>query len=144
MTEKNHVQTMLAELVEHELPVDIDVDEHIVKGRRRVQRRTALVCVAALAVPLLAVGGIYALRPDVKHTEEIMPVANVPGERVLGTPEIPWANAPRIGDLPADKPTAKSKLLGRQFARLIPELADYPHSSLATAAGPTERSRRHT
>lgn len=122
MTETEQVQTLLAELVEHEPPINNDIDKHIARGRRRAYRRTALACVAALVIPAMALGGIYALRPS----GEPITVANLPGDPVTGTPTMPWDNTPQVPDLPTDKPTAKSKLLGDQFVRLIPELAEYP------------------
>ncbi|MFC0628586.1 hypothetical protein [Kribbella deserti] len=127
MTDNDQVQTLLAELVEHEPPSTLDMDAHIAKGRRQAHRRTALACVAVLAFPAMAVGVTYAVRP----AEPPVAANGLPGEPVTGTPTTPWDKVPTVGDLPT-KATAKSRLLLKDFERLIPELRQHPelkHSS---------------
>lgn len=125
MTDRE-VHTLLANLVDQDPPVDVDVDLQLARGRRRARRRTALVVVGALALPLAAVTGTYAVTQH--QAEPIVlgsPPLDLPGEPVAKAPTFPWG-LPEGLDLPSDKDSPQSKQLARQLRQLTPELKKYP------------------
>jgi hypothetical protein len=120
MTEKDQIHTLLTDLAGEDPPVDIDLDRQIERGQRRVRRRTAAVCVAALAIPAVLVGGIVTLRPDGNRSDA--PVASP------GTPTTPSTVRPPGKEKVAS--TEGSRALLAQVRSVIPELADTPGARL--------------
>ncbi|WP_328990740.1 hypothetical protein OG394_31180 [Kribbella sp. NBC_01245] len=118
MTEKAEVQTLFAELTDHDPLLDIDVDAQITRGKRRVHRRTAALVTAALAVPALAIGGVQTLR----QTDTPVAVAELPGVHI-DTPTLP-PTVPELMEGPDGPGTAKTRALMAELIRLTPEYAE--------------------
>jgi hypothetical protein len=126
MSEKDQIHTLLTDLADQDPPVDIDLDRQIKRGQRRVRRRTVTISVAALAIPVLLVGGIVTFRPDGDRSEP--PVAG-PGTPTATTPGV----TPRTVRLPGKskvESTEQSRALLDQVKSVIPELSYLPGGRL--------------
>jgi hypothetical protein len=126
MTEKDQIHTLLADLAGQDPPVDIDLDRQIHRGQARVRRRTVSLCVAAVAVTAVAVGGIVTFRPDTNGSNA--PAAG----RTTPAPAIPtWATT-NLRSLPHTTPdlipTDRSRALLAQVKSVVPEFADLPEA----------------
>jgi hypothetical protein len=117
MTEKDQIHTLLADLAEEDSPVDIDLDRQIRRGRRRAHRHTAGLCVTAVTVPAVLLGGILALRPAVDGDSQ---AAGTPSNTVATTVQTSRPIAENT------RSTAKSRALLAQLRQLTPELWQGP------------------
>jgi hypothetical protein len=115
MTEKDQIHTLLADLAGEDPPVDIDLDQQIRLGRRRNRYRTAALCVTAVAVPAVLLGGILTLRPD--NTGSTAPAATT-----NSSPPLPNRTVTK----PDVQSTTKSQALRAQVLKFIPEIRQTP------------------
>lgn len=125
MTEKDQIHTLLADLAGEDPPVDIDLDRQIHLGRRRTRHRTIALCVTAVAVPAVLLGGVLTLGPD---GDAIGPSAG-PGTPSLKPPTPSKLPTAAVRDLAPwvqwDNPgrsTEKSRALGAELEQLVPEI----------------------
>jgi hypothetical protein len=142
MSEKDQIHTLLTELAGEDPPIDIDLDRQIQRGQRRVRRRTVTLCVAAVAVSAVAVGGIVTFRPDANGSDAPIASPGTPttavtlpdgtvvtpvqrGEAPTFTPTTPATPRKTLRDGQRSS-TAQSRALLVQLRALVPELTSPP------------------
>jgi len=138
-TDTDQVRTLLADHVQGDPPVALDVDDVVTRGRRRVRRRTAAVCAAAVLVPAIAFGGALTLAPVASDRSQVAttPGPDLPGEPIEGKPSLPQVKAEFVADLPGtpeslntnapiEAHSPKSRALLAQLRNLIPEMRKHP------------------
>jgi hypothetical protein len=134
MNEKDQIHTLLTDLAGQDPPVDIDLDRQIERGQARVRRRTVTLCVAAVAVSAVAVGGIVTFRPDANGSDAPAAGPSTPTAPVTlpdGTTVTPLQSGqpPSLGPASSGS-TEKSRALLTQFRSLAPELTRTPDARI--------------
>ena len=134
MNEKDQIHTLLTDLAGQDPPVDIDLDRQIQRGQARVLRRTVTLCVAAVAVSAVAVGGIVTFRPDTNGSDAPAAGPSTPTAPVTlpdGTTVTPLQSGqPPSFATASSGSTEKSRALLAQFQSLAPELAQTPDARI--------------